>query len=144
MLPDVRAFVVTMHGWVMDQDFTNIFAMAHAIPGPNMILIMGLIGWKVWGLAGALAASTATFAPPCAIYFSAFRLMDRFHEAHWQRVLRSALIPVTTGLIIASGIVMAQAAPVTGAAAVVMLTTRLNPLWLLAAGGALGGLGFLV
>ena len=151
MLPDVRAFVVTMHGWVMDQDFTNIFAMAQAIPGPNMILIMGLIGWKVWGLAGALAASTATFAPPCAIYFSAFRLMDRFHEAHWQRALRSALIPVTTGLIIAGGIVMAQAADVTwgafattGAAAVVMLTTRLNPLWLLAAGGALGGLGFLV
>jgi len=46
---------------------------------------------------------------------------------------------------------MAQAAgttwtaiAVTSAAAIVMLTTRLNPLWLLAAGGALGGLGFLV
>jgi chromate transporter len=65
-------------------------------------------------------------------------------------VLRSALVPVTTGLIIASGIVMAQAADVTwraiavtGATAVAMLTTRLNPLWLLTAGGALGGLGFL-
>jgi hypothetical protein len=53
-------------------------------------------------------------------------------------------------LIIASGIVMAQAAGitwtavfVTGAAVVAMLTTRLNPLWLLAAGGALGGLGLL-
>ena len=71
--------------------------------------------------------------------------------AHWQRVVRFALIPVTTGLIIASGIVMAQAAritwtavAVTGAAVVAMLTTRLNPLWLLAAGGALGGLGLLV
>jgi chromate transporter len=134
-----------------DQDFTNIFAMAQAIPGPNMILMMGLIGWKVWGLAGALAASTATFVPPCAIYFGAFRLMDRFREAHWQRVLRSALVPVTAGLIIASGIVMAEAAgvtwgaiAVTGSAAIVMLTTRVNPLWLLAAGGALGGLGFLV
>src|ERR1700746_2382037 len=83
-----------------DQDFTNIFAMAQAIPGPNMILMMGLIGWKVWGLIGALSASTAPFAPPCAIYFAAFRLMHRFREAHWQRVLRSALIPVTTGLII--------------------------------------------
>ena len=150
MLPDVRAFVVTMHGWITDQDFTNIFAMAQAIPGPNMILMMGLIGWKVWGLAGALAASTATLAPPCAIYFFAFRLMHRFREAHWQRVLRSALIPVTTGLIIASGIVMAEAAgvtwaaiAVTGAAAVFMLTTCLNPLWLLAAGGALGGIGLL-
>ena len=103
------------------------------------------------GLAGALAAATATFAPPCAIYFAAFRLIRRFQEAHWQSVLRSALIPVTTGLIIASGIVMAQAAgitwaaiAVTGAAAAFMLTTHLNPLWLLAAGGLLGGLGFLV
>ena len=151
VLPDVRAFVVTTHGWITDQDFTNIFAMAQAIPGPNMILMMGLIGWKVWGLAGALAAATATFAPPCAIYFAAFRLMHRFQEAHWQRVLRSALIPVTSGLIIASGIVMAQAAgitwaavAVTGGAAVIMLTTRLNPLWLLAVGGVLGGFGLLV
>jgi len=61
------------------------------------------------------------------------------------------LVPVTTGLIIASGLVTAQAAgitwaavAVTGGAAVVMLTTRLNPLWLLAAGGVLGGLDFLV
>ena len=150
VLPDVRAFVVSTHGWITDQDFTNIFAMAQAIPGPNMILMMGLIGWKVSGLAGAFAAATATFAPPCAVYFAAFRLMRRFQEARWQRVVRSALIPVTTGLIIASGIVMAQAAgiswtavAVTGAAVVAMLTTRLNPLWLLAAGGALGGLGLL-
>ena len=47
VLPDVRAFVGTMHGWITDQDFTNIFAMAQAIPRPNMILMMGLIGWKV-------------------------------------------------------------------------------------------------
>jgi chromate transporter len=113
--------------------------------------MMGLIGWKARGLAGALAAATATFAPPCAIYFAAFRLMRRFQEARWQRVMRFALIPVTTGLIIASGLVMAQAAGITwaaiattGAAAIVMLTTRLNPLWLLTAGGVLGGLGFLV
>ena len=72
VLPDVHAFVVILHGWITDQDFTNIFAMAQAIPGPNMILMMGLIEWKVWGLAGALAASTATFAPPCAIYFLCF------------------------------------------------------------------------
>jgi len=43
----------------------------------------------------------------------------------------------------AAGITWAAIA-VTGAAAVVMLTTRLNPLWLLVAGGALGGLDFLV
>ena len=80
VLPDVRAFVVSTHGWITDQDFTNIFAMAQAIPGPNMILMMGLIGWKVSGLAGTFAAATATFAPPCAMYFAAFRLMHRFRK----------------------------------------------------------------
>jgi chromate transporter len=80
VLPDVRAFVVSTHGWISDQDFTNIFAMAQAIPGPNMILMMGLIGWKMWGLVGALAASTATFAPPCAIYFSAYHCCIGFRK----------------------------------------------------------------
>ena len=36
-----------------------------------------------------------------------------------------------------------QAAAVTVAAAVLMLATRINPLWLLLAGGVLGGLGWL-
>jgi len=30
-----------------DQDFANIFAMAQSIPGPNMILMMSFVGWKV-------------------------------------------------------------------------------------------------
>jgi chromate transporter len=150
VLPDVRAFVVTAHGWMTDEDFTNIFAMAQAIPGPNMILMMGLVGWKVWGLPGAIASSTATFAPPCAIYFGAFRLWDRFRDAAWQRSVRTGLAPVTVGLIMASGVVMGRAADTSWgaaamslAAAMVLLTTRLNPIWLLAAGGMLGGLGML-
>jgi chromate transporter len=57
---------------------------------------------------------------------------------------------VTVGLVIASGIVMARAADadwqetaVTIAAAVLLLKTRLNPLWTLLAGGVLGGFGLL-
>jgi chromate transporter len=62
----------------------------------------------------------------------------------------SAWFPVTMGLVIASGTVMARAADagwraaaVTIAAAAITLTTRLNLLWLLLVGGVLGGLGLL-
>ena len=150
VLPDVREFVVARHGWLTDQDFANFFAMSQAIPGPNMILMMGLVGWKVWGLPGAIVSSVATFGPPCTIYFIAYRLWDRFRDAAWQRVVRDGLIPVTTGLVIAGGVVIARAAAadwqsvaLTAAAAVLMLATRLNPFWILLAGGALGGLGLL-
>ena len=150
ILPDVRAFVVITHGWMTDQEFANFFALAQAIPGPNMILMMSFVGWKVWGIPGAVASAFATFGPPCAMYFASYRLWDRFRDAPWQRIVRGGLVPVTIGLIIASGAVMARAADpnwqagaVTIAAALIMLKTRLNPLWTLLAGGTLGGLGLL-
>jgi chromate transporter len=150
VLPDVRTFVVATHGWMTDQDFSNYFALAQAVPGPNMILMMGFVGWKVWGVAGAAVSALATFAPACAIYFVAYSLWDRFRAAPWQRVLRVELVPVTMGLVIASGVVMARASDadwrsgcVTTAAVALMLLTRINPMLLVLAGGALGGLGLL-
>ena len=150
VLPDVRNFVVVTHGWMTDHEFASLFAMAQSIPGPNMILMMSFIGWKVWGFPGAVVSALATIGPPCMMYFAAYRLWDRFRDAPWQRVVRLGLVPVTMGLVIASGTVMARAADpgwraaaVTIAAAAITLATRFNPLWLLLAGGALGGLGLL-
>ena len=49
VLPDLRDFVVGAHGWLTDREFANCFAVVQAIPGPNMILMMSFIGWKVGG-----------------------------------------------------------------------------------------------
>jgi chromate transporter len=150
VLPDVRNFVVGTHGWMTNQEFANIFAMAQSIPGPNMILMMSFVGWKVWGFPGAVASAFATFRPPCTMYFAAYRLWDRFRNAPWQRIVRLGLVPVIMGLVIASGTVMAlvadtssRAAAVTIAAAAITLATRLSPLWMLLVGAALGSLGVL-
>jgi chromate transporter len=150
VLPDVRTFVVDTHGWITDQEFSNFFALAQAIPGPNMILMMSFVGWQVWGLPGAIASAFATFGPPCTMYFASYRLWDRFREARWQPIVRNGLVPVSIGLVIASGAVMVGAS-YTGwaslsasvAAVVLMLSTRINPLWMLLAGGTLGGVGLL-
>jgi chromate transporter len=150
VLPAVREFVVVTHPWMTNQDFANFFALAQAIPGPNMILMMGFVGWKVWGIPGALVSALATFGPPCLMYFFAWRLWDRFRAAPWQSIVRGGLVPVTVGLVIASGTVMARAAgtgwrsaAVTAAAAALLILTRLNPFLIIAAGGVLGGLGLL-
>jgi chromate transporter len=150
VLPDIRDYVVASHGWITDRDFANYFAIVQMVPGPNMILMMSFIGWSVWGLPGALASAVATFAPPCVMYYAGSRLWDQFGHTTWQQVARRGLAPVTIGLVIAGGAAMAEAADtnwravaVTAAAAVALLATRLNPFWVLAAAGILGGLGFL-
>lgn len=148
VLPDIRHFVVVANSWLSDQDFANFFALAQTIPGPNMILMMALIGWKLAGVPGALAAAGATVVPPCVMYFVGYRLWDRFRDAAWQAVVRAGLAPLTFGLIVGGGVVMAQtvdtgwaAVAVSAAAAGLLLTTRLNPLWMLGGAAALGALG---
>jgi chromate transporter len=147
VLPDVHNLVTT-NGWVTDREFADFFAISQVVPGPNMILMMSFVGLKVGGIPGAIASALATFGPPCLMYYTAYRLWDRFRDRPWQQIVRRGLAPLTIGLVIAGGYVMARAADVgwqsalvTAAAIGVMLGTRLNPLWILAAGGVLGGLG---
>jgi len=150
VLPDIRNYVVVANGWLTDREFANFFAIAQALPGPNMILMMSVIGWSVGGLPTAIASALATFGPPCAMYYLAYRLWNRFRDAPWQRIARRALVPVTIGLIIGGGTVMARAADtnwqsviVTMVAAALVVQARVNPLWVLIAAGVAGGLGLL-
>jgi chromate transporter len=90
-------------------------------------------------------AETGTFNDQTAL--AAYRLWDRFRNTPWQRVARRALAPLMIGFVIAGGYVMAhtgwQSLVITGAAAALMLRTGISPLWVLTAGGILGGLGAL-
>jgi chromate transport protein ChrA len=86
--------------------------------------------------------------PSCTAAFVVFRLGHRFRDAPWQRIVLRGLVPVTVGIVIASGYVLARAADsdwqamaITAAAAGLMLGTRINPLWVLATAGAVGGFG---
>ena len=149
VLPDVHN-LVTANGWVTDREFADFFAISQVVPGPNMILMMSFIGLKVGGLPGAITSAFATFGPPCLMYYTSYRPWDRFRDRPWQQIVRLGLAPLTVGLVIAGGYVMARAADtgwqsvvVTAAAAALMLATRVNPLWILGMGGVLGGLGLL-
>ena len=133
-----------------NQEFANIFAISQVVPGPNMILMMSFIGLRVGGIPGAIASAAATFGPPCLMYYAAHRLWDRIRDLPWPQILRRGLAPLTIGLVIAGGYVMARAtdtgwpsAMVTAAAVGLMLATRFSPLWILIASGAAGGLGLL-
>ncbi len=148
VLPDLRNFVVMTNGWLTDQEFANCFAIVQAIPGPNMILMMSFLGWKIGGLPTALACALVTFGPPCALSYTAFHYWERFRDTAWQSRVRRGLTPVIIGLVAAGGFAMALAVDagwigvgVTAGAAGLLLTSRINPLWLLGAGAALGGLG---
>jgi len=146
LLPEIHRRVVESAHWLTDTDFAQAFAIAQAAPGPNL-LIVSLIGWKVQGFLGALVATIAICAPSSALTFAVAHVWDRFRDAPLRRAIQHGLAPVTVGLVLASGFILARtvdqsviAVGLTVATVVAVLTTSLHPLWLLAAGAAVGAL----
>jgi chromate transporter len=148
ILPELHRLVVA-GGWLSGREFTALYALAQAAPGPNVIFVT-LLGWQLAGIAGALCATAAICGPSFIVAYLVARLAAAQGDSSWFRLIRRALVPLTTGLVVASACLLTEAAAqgiagylVTGATAAVLLATRLNPLWLLAAAGGAGVAGLL-
>ena len=73
---DIQNQTVHVHGWLSNQDFTDMFAVSRAAPGPST-LIAALIGWQVYGFWGALTATLAVFIPSSILVYVAANWWQR-------------------------------------------------------------------
>jgi chromate transporter len=148
-IPEMHRVAVEVMGWMTNRQFADMFAIAQLSPGPNVIIVT-LIGYHVAGITGALVATVGMCGPTCFVAFGVARVWDRFKDAPWRIAIQAGLVPVSLGLIAASAFVLARAADnsvyavaITAVTAVVAFATRINPLWVFAAGGLLGLSGWL-
>jgi len=148
VLPEMHRQVVDVHHWMSGADFAALYALAQAAPGPN-IMVAPLIGWQVAGLAGMLAVTFAIFTPSTILTIAAFRLWRRFDEGPWRRAVQAGLAPISVGLVAASAAIIATSVDrawifiaITLASAALAVRFKIHPLWLLAAGAAVGWTGF--
>lgn len=148
ILPEMQRQVVEIHHWMTARDFAAMYALAQAAPGPNMMVVT-LVGWHVAGWPGVIVTSLATFGPSSTLTAVVVRVWQRFKDHPWRRIIQASLVPVTVGLVSAGAALITlvadsalSLAAITAAAVVLMLTTRLHPLWVLAAGALVGASGF--
>ena len=66
ILPEMQRQVVEVHGWMTAADFSALFALGQAAPGPNLMVVT-LVGWHVAGWAGMLVTTLAKFGPSSII-----------------------------------------------------------------------------
>jgi chromate transporter len=146
-IPEMHRVAVDVHHWLTDKQFADVFAIAQLSPGPN-VLIVTLIGYTVADISGALVATLAMCVPTAVLAYYVSRFLRQRSQSRWPALIQAALVPLSIGLMGASGLILAltsdrtwAAAGVTAGAAILAATTRLNPLWLLLAGGLLGFVG---
>ncbi|MBU9866746.1 chromate transporter [Rahnella aceris] len=144
VLPEMQRAVVQVHHWMSAQEFSALFALAQAAPGPNM-MIVPLIGWQVAGWSGLLVSSLAKFGPSSIITLVVMGGWKRYKDRPWRQIVQRGLVPVTVGLVVSSGLLIAKASATTLTLAGVIalctllaLSKRIRPLWVLAVGAVLG------
>lgn len=146
--PDMHRYVVLEHGWITDTQFTSSIALAQAAPGPN-ILFVAVVGWNVAGLPGAAATMIGIMVPSTALAMWVTRWRQRRQDTLGVRAFSAGMAPVTVGLLLATGWILAE--PTRGSAGglaaialtvLLMLRTKWSPMWMVAAGAAAGMMGW--
>jgi len=138
VIADVQNQTVNVHGWLTGQQFTDVFAISRAAPGPST-LIVALIGWQVAGFWGALVGILAIFIPSSLLVYALGSWWIRHRGSTWTNAVERGLAPVAVGLIFAGALAVMRASQVDAlrlgtvlAAGLILYFTKLGPYPLLA------------
>jgi len=144
ILPEMQRQVVDIHHWMSPQEFSAMFALAQAAPGPNMMVVT-LVGWHVAGWPGVLVTSLAKFGPSSILTGVVLHLWQRFRDKPWRATIQAGMVPMTVGLVGASAALITAAstrtwslAAIAAVCALIAYKSKAHPLWILAAGALLG------
>jgi chromate transporter len=149
VVPDIQRYVVDTQHWMTATQFADAFALGQVSPGPNMMYIT-LVGWTIAGWMGAVAATAGMVLPPVLLTLIVARARSFSPQAKLGRAIRSGLAPITLGLMLASGWILVTSVDhrwpgyvATVLTVIVVLRTKWNPLWLIAAGAVAGVIGLI-
>jgi len=120
---------VAVHGWISSREFIDLFAISRAAPGPGTMLAT-LIGWKVAGWWGALAATMALFLPSSLLCYGVIKVSNAHKAKRWHKAMREGLAPVGVGLVIAGVISIFRLAGGGLAALAIAVTSAIVLIWM--------------
>src|SRR5580765_1257739 len=106
-IPEMHRIAVDVRHWMSDKQFADVFAISQLSPGPN-VLIVTLIGYYVAGITGALAATLAMCGPTALLAYYVTGVLRRSRDSRWPALIQAALVPLSIGLMGASGLILAR------------------------------------
>ncbi len=156
LLAEYHHLSVDKYCWLTNSQFADLYALAEAAPGPSS-MIVGLLGmgaaWREgpsWALLSGVAAELAILLPSTLVMVVAALSWNRLQHSPWRIAFERGMGPITLGILFAVGLKILETADRGPAAygvsvlvCVLMLRTRISPLWFMAVAGVLGGLGWI-
>ena len=94
MIPLVHKEVVEKFGWMEDKEFSDLLALANALPGPIATKMAGYIGFRVAGVAGMINAVLSTILPTILAMILLLTSLSALSHQPWVKGMTNGVLPV--------------------------------------------------
>ena len=154
-MPLIQGQVVTQHGWLSMEEFTDLITISQMTPGPIAINSATFVGIKIAGIPGALVATGGCILPSCVIVTLIAKLYLKYRNMAMLQGVLNSLRPAVVAMIAFAGISILLTAFWGSGAAVDLLRTnwvlvvifviclvllqkfKMNPIWVMVLAGVL-------
>jgi chromate transporter len=140
MLPLIQREVVDRKGWIDEEEFLNMIALAQAAPGLIAVNSAIFIGWRVGGWRGVCGAVLGAVLPSFLIILAIAMVFQDWKELPAVEAAFKGIRPAVVALIAAPLVKMAKSAKIGWitalipiAAALLIWLGHVNPVWVILA-----------
>lgn len=144
IIPLLEHDVVETYEWLTREQFLDGVALGQSTPGP-IVITSTFVGYGAGGWTGAVVATVAVFTPSFVFAVIVARFTNRLRAWQAGRHFLAGVGAAVAGAILASAVILAEDAledvltwALAIAALAVLTLTRTQPLYILAAGAAIG------
>ena len=100
MLPLLENEIVRRRKWATHEEMTDTFAMSQLIPGVVAINAAMLVGHRLRGTNGTLAATLGVIGVPFLVILAYAMAFDHFRDAQWLLNATAGLRPAVAGMML--------------------------------------------
>ena len=140
MLPLIQREVVDRKGWIDEEEFLNMIALAQAAPGLIAVNSAIFIGWRVGGWKGVCGAVLGAVLPSFLIILAIAMVFREWKELPAVEAAFKGIRPAVVALIAAPLFKMAKSAKISWVTALIPIAAALliwlghvNPVWVILA-----------
>jgi chromate transporter len=98
-IPLVQKEAVEKYKWMTEDEFSDMLAIANALPGPIITKMSGYIGYRKAGWGGLFIGLLASILPTIIAMILLFIFLSTFQNQPWVKGMTHAVIPVVAVML---------------------------------------------
>lgn len=111
VLPFARRALVEKKRWLTEAEFAELLSLGQSLPGPNIVNLVVMLGYRHHGVLGAINCVLAILAAPMMVVLVLVSVYAEFAEVPWVRRMVAGIAAAAAGLILTMGVRMIRAQP---------------------------------